>query len=94
VFPAIHPCGSGAVGRGHGDDYRIADKESALTLAAKFLCGMCAGLLSDEAKEAKYILENKHTPYASIREYLAVMDEITADIDGVVYNENGAQLNF
>ena len=94
VFPAIHPCGSGAVGRGHGDDYRIADKESALTLAAKFLCGMCAGLLGEEAKEAKHILANKHTPYATIKDYLAAIDEITADIDGVVYNENGAQINF
>ena len=94
VFPAIHPCGSGAVGRGHGDDYRIADKESALTLAAKFLCGMCAALLCDDAKEAKHIMENKNTLYPTIKDYLAAMDEITADIDGVVYNENGAQINF
>ena len=94
VFPAIHPSGSGAVGRGHGDDYRIADKESALTLAAKFYCGMCAALLCDDAKEAKHILDNKNTLYASVKDYLAAIDEITADLDGVVYNEDGAQLNF
>lgn len=94
VFPAIHPSGSGAVGRGHGDDYHIADKESALTLAAKFLCGMVEGLLGEEAKEAKHILDNKHTPYASIREYLEAVDEISADIEGVEYTEDGAMLRF
>lgn len=77
VFPAIHPSGSGAEGRGHGDDYRIVDKESALTLAAKFLLAMSAALLGEGAKEAKHILDNKRTPYPSIQAYLKAVDELS-----------------
>ncbi len=94
VFPAIHPSGSGAQGKGHGDDYRIVDKESALTLAAKFLCSMAAALLGEDAKEAKYILDNKHTPYASIREYLSAVDELCQDLEAVSYTDDGAALRF
>lgn len=94
VFPAIHPSGSGAEGRGHGDDYRIVDKESALTLAAKFLLAMSAALLGEGAKEAKHILDNKRTPYPSIQAYLKAVDELTADLDAVEYLQDGVRLHL
>lgn len=94
VFPAVHPHGSGAEGTAHGADYRIADKKSALKDSAAFFCGMAEALLSDNAKEAKYILENKNTLFKSIPEYLKAVDELTADIEGVEYTENGAKLSF
>ncbi len=94
VFPAIHPNGSGAVGKGHGDDYRIADFDSAVVLAAQYLCNMAGTLLADGAKEAEYILANRHTLYQSIPEYLASIDRIAADINGVTYTEQGAQIRY
>lgn len=94
VFPAIHPHGSGYRGVGHGDDCYVDDKESALTLAAKFYIGMCGALMQDNGREAQYILDNKHTLYDSIEAYLASLDELIADIDAVEYTDDGAKLTF
>ena len=94
VFPAIHPHGSGYSGTCHGDDCYVTDKESALTQAGKYYLGMCAALLCDDASAAKYILENKHTQYQSIEEYLTSLDELISDIDGVEYTDDGATLRY
>ena len=94
VFPAIHPYSSGYTGAGHGDYCFVTDKESALTLAAKYYAGMCQALLSNNGEEARYILDHKHTLFASIEDYLASLDEIFKDIDGVEYTDEGATLRF
>jgi len=94
VFPAIHPHGSGMIGAGHGDDYFVNDKESALTQAGKYLLGMCGALLCDNAAAAKHVLANKHTQFDSIESYLASLDELIADIDAVEYTDDGAALRF
>ncbi|MBR5231171.1 MAG: amidohydrolase [Clostridia bacterium] len=94
VFPAIHPHGSGFTGSGHGDDCYMTDKESGLTLAGKFYLGMCEALLRDNAREAKYILENKNTLYGSIKEYLESLDQLIFDVDAVEYTDDGAVLHF
>ena len=94
VFPAIHPSGSGAAGKGHGDDYRIADFDSAVVLAARYLCCMAAALLGEDAKEARYILDHKHTLFNSIPEYLKAIDAYFADLEGVEYTDEGAVLRF
>ena len=70
------------------------DKESALTLAAKFLLAMSAALLGEGAKEAKHILDNKRTPYPSIQAYLKAVDELSADLDAVEYLQDGARLHL
>jgi len=94
VFPGLHPHGSGAIGAGHGDDYYIANKEYALTQAGKYLLGMCAALLSDDAAAARHVLANKHTQFDSVESYLASLDELINDIDGVEYTDEGAVLRF
>lgn len=94
VFPGLHPHGSGAIGAGHGDDYYIANKEYALTQAGKYLLGMCAALLCDDAAAAKHVLANKHTQFDSIESYLASLDELIHDINGVEYTDEGAILRF
>ncbi|MBQ1946961.1 MAG: amidohydrolase [Clostridia bacterium] len=94
VFPAIHPHGSGYSGGGHGDDFYITDKESALTQAGKYLLGMCGALLCDNAAAAKHVLANKHTQFDSIESYLASLDELIADADAVEYTDEGAVLRF
>lgn len=94
VFPAIHPHGSGYSGGGHGSDCFVTDKESALTLAAKFYAGMCLALLHDNAKEAQHILKSKHTLFDSVEAYLASLDELINDIDCVEYTDDGAVLKY
>jgi len=94
VFPSIHPHGSGYSGSGHGSDCFVTDKESALTLAAKYYVGMCCALLSGNGKEAQHILDNKNTLFDSVEAYLQSLDELINDIDGVEYTDEGAVLKF
>ena len=94
VFPALHPYGSGYSGAGHGSDCFVTDKESALTLAAKYYAGMCSALLSNEAKEAQHILAHKNTPFPSIKAYLDSLDELIQDVDAVEYTDEGATLRY
>ena len=55
---------------------------------------MAEALLSDDAREARFIIENKNTLFQSIPEYLKAIDEIAADIEGVEYTEDGAKLTY
>lgn len=87
VFPAIHPSCSGSEGAGHGEDYRIVDPESAVVLAAKYLEEMTAALLENDAAEARYILENKHTQFSSVKDFLAFIDQFDIDLDAVEYGD-------
>lgn len=94
VFPAIHPHGSGYSGGSHGDDFYITDKESALTQAGKYLLGMCAALLCDNAAAARHVLANKHTQFDSVESCLSSLNELITDIDAVEYTDDGAVLRF
>ncbi|MBQ2956598.1 MAG: amidohydrolase [Clostridia bacterium] len=89
VMPAIQPCACGAVGTGHGNDYRIADVNRACVNSAKAQVMMLSLLMKDDAEEAKRVVAEKQTVYPSIREYFETVDKITLDQDAVKTNEDG-----
>jgi amidohydrolase len=90
VMPAIHPYAGGVSGRGHGEDYRVADPESACVDSAKCQALLLEMLLKDDAAEAKRVLANAKPRYPSIRAYFDEIDRITMDKKAVVYNEDGS----
>jgi len=89
VMPAIHPYAGGATGTGHGSDYRIEDKENACVNSAKCQLLMLNMLLSNDAAEAKKVIEEKNLRYQSKEEYFKAIDSIIQDKTAVIYNDDG-----
>jgi amidohydrolase len=62
VMPILHPYIGGAVGTGHGADYRIVDGALAYVTQAKALAAMAVDLLADGATGARAVLEKAKPP--------------------------------
>ena len=56
LMPVVHPHAAGAVGRSHGSDYYIADREAATVSSAKMQVAMLHLLLENGAERAKRIV--------------------------------------
>lgn len=89
IMPVLHPNAGGATGKGHGNDYQIADPIAACVGSAKMQLGMLLILLSDDAKRAKEIIASYKAPFASKEEYLAFMDSLARTGDRITYLEDG-----
>ena len=87
IMPVVQPYAAGAVGRGHGNDYYIADPEKACVDNAKWQLTMLNILLSDGAKRAKEILKD-FTPLFTKDEYLAYLDAIESKGDRIEYKDD------
>ena len=95
VMPALHPGIGGAVGHSHGNDYYIADPESACVQSAVFQLVLLHKLLGDDAKWAKKLVEEYEPAFPSVKEYLAFLDKVNIDQDAVTYAEDGrVTLNY
>lgn len=88
IMPVVHPYIGGIMGKGHGNDYMIADKEHACIDNVKWQMTMIKLLLGDGAKRAKEIVANFVPTFKSKKEFLAFQDSINDQGDRIVY-ENG-----
>lgn len=70
VMPILHPYIGGAVGSGHGADYRIVDPQLAYVTNAKALAAMAVDMLADGAAGARDVLR-RATPPMTREQYLA-----------------------
>ena len=76
IMPAIHPWfAGGTTGVLHSPDFKITDPEMAYCLSAATLTDTIIDLLSNNAANAKKILENYH-PIMNKTEYIAYLDSI------------------
>ncbi len=89
VIPCIHPYVGGAQGASHGPEWVIVDPYSACVISAKVQFGVLAKLLENGGERAKYVVENKYVPYASMEEYFAAVDSLSFEGEAVSYNEDG-----
>ena len=95
VMPALHPYIGGAVGTAHGNNYYIADPETACIRSAEFQLVMLSLLLGEDARWVKKLVEVHEPAFASIADYLAFLDKINIDQDAVAYAEDGSvTLNY
>lgn len=92
IMPVVHPYAGGATGKAHGNDYEIADPETACVLNAKWQLTMLTLLLQDNAKRAYEILENYKPPFQSKEAYLDFLDSLNRNGDRIVYGENEAKI--
>ena len=89
VIPSLHAHIGGACGTMHGSDYYISDKEFAVISSAKFQVCFLAFLLSNNAKLANKVIENRSLPFKSKEDYFAAIDKYNKKTDAVKYNEDG-----
>lgn len=89
VMPVIHPYIGGAVGKGHGNDYRIADPELACVSNAKFHLAILKTLLENNAEKAKMVISEAEPPFSSKEEYLAYIDSLNTSGERISYNGDG-----
>ncbi len=94
IMPTIHPGISGAVGKFHGSDFRIVDKETATVKSAEIQLALLGVLLRDNAKRAKEIIENYKPEFSSMKEYFEFVDKLNIDKQAVIYEEDKAILDY
>ena len=90
LMPMIHPHIGGASGKSHGNDYYIADPDSACVKSALVQLVFLEKILGNGAKIAKESIENYKPTFASKEEYFACMDKLALDQDAVIYGEDGS----
>jgi amidohydrolase len=69
ILPSVHPYAGGAVGAGHGADYRIADHARAVINPAKALAMTVVDLLADDARQARRVIA-EFNPRMTRHDYL------------------------
>jgi amidohydrolase len=72
IMPVLHPHAGGAVGTGHGADFRIIDADNVVLNAAKAMAMTVIDLLADGAIEAQRVTA-EFTPKLDRSSYLAAL---------------------
>ena len=94
VMPMVHPTVGGAKGRAHGENYYIADPDTACVKSAAVQLVCLALLLGNDAARAKQAVAAYKPRSGSMAEYFAYVDKLAMDIDAVNYEENKAILTY
>ncbi|MBQ8588860.1 MAG: amidohydrolase [Firmicutes bacterium] len=95
VMPALHPFIGGASGREHGNDYQLADPETACIRSASIQLILLQKLLENDAAEAKNIISEYKPAFSSMKDYFEFIDQLRMDCDAVTYDgDNKAILTF
>lgn len=89
IMPAVHPHSSGAVGKGHGCDYYIADRDLAYIKPAQCLVVAADMLLGDDGKMAQKVIAEAKPFFQSKEAYLKAIDQLNKQKEAVIYNEDG-----
>ena len=89
VMPATNAFVGGAVGHGHGSDYRIANPEIACVGSAQMQVEAALRLLADDAALARKIVAEGKPSCMTVAEYLRVADSIDFDGEVVSYGDDG-----
>ncbi|MBQ8290969.1 MAG: amidohydrolase [Clostridia bacterium] len=90
IMPVVHPYIGGCVGKTHGNDYHIIDKERACVTNAKWQVAMLIALMGNGAELAKEIVENYKPVFASKEEFLAYQDLLKQKGDRIEYRSDGS----
>lgn len=93
IMPVIHPYAAGCTGKGHGNDYYIADPVSACVTNAKWQLTMIKLLLENEATRAKKVI-SEFKPKFSKDEFLAYQDSLNASGNRINYENNTATVTL
>ena len=94
LMPVVHPHAAGAVGRSHGSDYYIADREAATVSSAKMQVAMLHLLLENGAERAKRIVAEFQPQFPTKEAYFAYVDQINGEGDRIDYRDGMAKVRL
>lgn len=94
VIRTIQPHIAGAGGVGHGDDYHIADKETACVVSAQAQLLLAVALLENDAAEGRKVMAGPAPKYATKEDYFKVIDRFSAEHDLITYTPTGCKIEF
>lgn len=94
VMPIIHGYAPGAVGKGHGDDYYIADVDKACVASARVQLELLSRLLADGGERAREIIDSYEAPFESKDEYLEYLKTLERSGDCISYGDNSATVSL
>lgn len=89
IMPALHPCTAGATGQSHGNDYYIADPETACVKSAQAQLVFLVLALRNNGEKAKDLIESYEPVFDSMQAYFDYVDKLNLDCDAVSYEEDG-----
>ena len=92
LIPSIHPHIGGAVGNAHGNNWYIDNPERACVDSAKLQLVLLQVLLENDAALAKQAKETFQPRFANKEEYMAFMDSMMVDGEGITYQEDGTAI--
>lgn len=76
LMPVIHPCIGGVEGGLHSSIFRVKDPDISFILGAKYLANMVVELMSNNAENAKVIVEKHNPMFKSKNEYFEFVDKL------------------
>ena len=93
VMPVLHPSGGGGKGTAHGNDYSIANMETACIDSTHFITAMVCNLLGAGAESLKKIKESHKPIFKNYRAYFDFIDALYSDRELISYdvNEDGSR---
>lgn len=94
IMPVVHPYCAGARGKGHGNDYEIADAEMACIKSAEWQLIMLKLLLGEGAERAREVIAGFKAQFASREEFLAYQDALNDSGDRIVYSDGKAEIRL
>lgn len=94
IIPCIHPHIAGAAGASHGDDYHIADAQTACVLSAQGQLLLAVELLRDDARRAREVIASFTPLYPDKEAYFRDIDRFFADWSAVDYDGDEARVQF
>ena len=89
VMPAIQPCIGGAVGKGHGANYRIESHELACVVSAEVQLSIIYALLENSAAKSKEVLDRFKPIYPSKESFFKAVDSNILDSELIEYGNDG-----
>ena len=90
IGPSIHAYVCGSAGTMHGKDYYVEDRQLSCVENARFQLALVDKLLSDNASEAKKIIEKYVPVFNNLDEYLAHKKNLALAKNTVSYNDDGS----
>jgi hypothetical protein len=92
LIPSVHPYMPGAVGMGHGANYTFSDAEKACMDSAMVQLYLLHLLLKDDAINAKGIIANFKSEFASKEEFFKYIDSFERKGERITYTDEESVL--
>ena len=94
IMPALHGYINGAIGHGHGSDYRIPDAKGCCIKSATQQIRVMQELLKDDCALAEKVIKETKVSFKDKEEYLAFLSTLMREFETVEYVEGGAKVTL